>query len=124
MHVPAQKMAERTQLFICVFIAFISSGGSVEKIRIDPTTTLYRGSEDGRVYTFHGLDTENSSPPWYLRTLTQQQIDLTKTVRHSPSETLFYCSTLRDIYFFSHLAAPILVCEIMCVCILRSYSGG
>jgi endoglycosylceramidase len=40
---------------------------------------MYRGTGDGRVYVFHGLDTENSSPPWYLRTLDQQQIDLMKS---------------------------------------------
>lgn len=57
--------------------------GVVEKIKIDPVTRLYKGAQDGRVYTFHGLDTEDSSPPWYLRTLDKQQIDLMKTVRRS-----------------------------------------
>ena len=53
----------------------------MEKIQIDPDTRMYRGVMDGRVHVFHGLDTEDSSRPWYLRTLDQQQIDLMKTVR-------------------------------------------
>ena len=53
----------------------------MEKIQIDPTTRMYRGVTDERVHVFHGLDTEDSSRPWYLRTLDQQQIDLMKTVR-------------------------------------------
>lgn len=77
-------MAQQT-LFLVIFVPFCSLGVSVEKIRIDPTTRLYRGRQDGRVYTFHGLDTENSSPPWYLRTLNQQQVDLMKTVSYSTS---------------------------------------
>ena len=59
-----------------------AGSGGVEKIQIDPSTRMYRGMSDGRVYVFHGLDTEDSSPPWYLRTLDQQQIDLMKSVRH------------------------------------------
>ena len=60
-----------------------AGSGGVEKIQIDPSTRMYRGVSDGRVYVFHGLDTEDSSPPWYLRTLDQQQIDLMKSVRHT-----------------------------------------
>ena len=57
------------------------AAAGVEKIKIDAATRLYRGASDGRVYMFHGLDTEDSSRPWYLRTLNQAQIDLMKSVR-------------------------------------------
>jgi len=63
------------------FLLLVIGAGAVEKIRIDPATRLYRGAQDGRVYMFHGLDTENSSPPWTLRTLDEQQIQLMKTVK-------------------------------------------
>lgn len=63
------------------FLLLVIGAGGVEKIRIDPATRLYRGAQDGRVYMFHGLDTENSSPPWTLRTLDEEQIQLMKTVK-------------------------------------------
>lgn len=63
------------------FLLLVVGSGAVEKIKIDPATRLYRGVQDGRVYMFHGLDTENSSPPWTLRTLDEQQIQLMKTVK-------------------------------------------
>lgn len=83
-----QAFMERcTVRLVCLSLALFSLKGAaegvVEKIKIDPVTKLYKGAQDGRVYTFHGLDTENSSPPWFLRTLDKQQIDLMKTVRHS-----------------------------------------
>lgn len=76
-----EKMAA-SSAFLAVLLLAVSlrEGDGVEKIQIDPITRLYRGSSDGRVYMFHGLDTEDSSPPWYLRTLDQSQIDLMKTV--------------------------------------------
>ena len=72
---------------VCLSIAILALsdclwGETVEKIKINPITRQYTGTRDGRVYVFHGLDTENSSPPWYLRTLDKQQIQLMKTVRH------------------------------------------
>ena len=82
--------------FLYLSLATLATAGwaqAVEKIRIDPTSRLYRGAQDGRVYMFHGLDTENSSPPWYLRTLDDRQIALMKTVRivlHSP-ECIYAC---------------------------------
>ena len=74
------------QCFLSLLVVLLSLSlcvvrAGVEKIKIDPSTRLYRGSRDGRVYMFHGLDTEDSSPPWYLRTLDQAQIDLVKSVR-------------------------------------------
>lgn len=83
-----QAVMERYAVrLVCLSLALFSLKGPVEgvveKIKIDPVTRLYKGAQDGRVYTFHGLDTEDSSPPWYLRTLDKQQIDLMKTVRHS-----------------------------------------
>ena len=80
-------MGLRTFMLVTLSVAsFCLSGtrGTVEKIKIGPSngaTRLYTGTQDGRVYTFHGLDTEDSSPPWNLRTLDEQQIQLMKTVR-------------------------------------------
>ena len=74
------KMATLGFVAICIFVALSGAGSAVEKIRIDPATRMYRGTRDGRVYTFHGLDTEDSSRPWYLRTLNLQQIKLMKSV--------------------------------------------
>lgn len=73
-------MSQQKAAFGLLFLAIIIGGEAVEKIQIDPSTRLYTGVQDGRVYVFHGLDTEDSSRPWYLRTLNQQQIDLMKTV--------------------------------------------
>ena len=73
--------AEMKRAQCLTFLLLVIGAGAVEKIRIDPATRLYRGAQDGRVYMFHGLDTENSSPPWTLRTLDQQQIQLMKTVK-------------------------------------------
>ena len=54
---------------------------SVDKIFINTATQLYTGSTDGRVYLFHGLATEDSSPPWTLSAYSDEQIELMKAVR-------------------------------------------
>ena len=68
---------------------------SVDKIFINTTTQLYTGSTDGRVYLFHGLATEDSSPPWTLSAYNDEQIELMKAVRvdtqfcsHFPGSTM------------------------------------
>ena len=53
---------------------------AVEKVRINPATRLYEGREDGRVRVFHGLASEDSSPPWTLNTYNDEQIELMKSV--------------------------------------------
>ena len=73
-------MISLTLLSLSLLLQVSKLDCAVEKIRINPATRLYEGREDGRVRVFHGLASENSSPPWTLNTYTDEQIELTKTV--------------------------------------------
>ena len=82
------QMAARLLLYVVIivqlwasFLPNASVHAAVDKIRINTTTQLYTGSTDGRVYLFHGLAIESSTPPWDIYNYSDEQIELMKTVR-------------------------------------------